>query len=79
MIGEVGSVRGPQCRTEVLDHVFRNGREALEFAPSENASKKVKEFPSLGKDLVLKRTFSKDSHVRWKMVREQGSGQDPVS
>ena len=39
-----------------------NGREAVEFAPVTDATKKnAKEFPFLMENLVLKGSFSKDS------------------
>ena len=72
-------MRGPVCGTEVEDHGLGNGWKAVELAPLGDASlKKVKEFPLLGKSLILKRTSSKDSNTSWKKIREQGSGQDPV-
>ena len=51
--------------------------EAVELAPLKDAAlKKPKEFPFLGKDLVLKRPFTQN--FRWEKIREQGSGQERV-
>ena len=45
---------GPECGTQVEDHGLGDGWKAVEFAPLDNSSlKKVKEFPLLGKDLIL--------------------------
>ena len=54
VIGEMGCVRGPKHGTQVKDHGLGDGWEAVEFARLGNSSlKEVKEFPLLGKDLVL--------------------------
>ena len=54
MIGEMGCVRGPKRGTQVQDHGLGDGWEAVEFAPLENSSlEERKEFPLLGKDLIL--------------------------
>ena len=54
VVSEMGGMGGPKCGTQVQDHGFGDGWEAVEFAPIEDAPlEERKEFPFLGKDLVL--------------------------
>ena len=49
--------------------VLRNGREAVEFAPVEDATMEdAEELAFLRENLVLKGPFSKNSNVGWKKI-----------
>ena len=74
VIGEVGQVGRPQLRAQRLDRRFGHGWDAVLSAPLENAFlKKGKEFPFLGKDLVLKGAFGQDSDRRGQQRCKRGA------
>ena len=59
--------------------VLWNGREAVEFAPVEDATMEdAEELAFLRENLVLKGPFSKNSNVGWKKISKKRTRQDPV-